>query len=89
MILTIVEHRETSDVVTAHEIGTFVFCAEQWRLEYGLGLHPSNQAALKSGSQHHSRKATAERYASRLLLVGQRVVIAALIALFLLWVLSR
>jgi hypothetical protein len=83
------EQGEASDVVTAHEIGTFVFCAEQWRLEYGLGIRPTNQAALKSGEKHHARKATAERSATRLLWIGQRVVIAALIALFLLWVLSR
>jgi hypothetical protein len=83
------EPGEASDVVTAHEIGTFVFCAEQWRLEYGLGIQPRNQAALKSGEIHHARKATAERSATRLLWIGQRVAIAALIALVLLRVLSR
>lgn len=82
-------YEDSSDVVTAHEIGAFVFCAEQWRLEYGLGLEPANRAELKSGSRHHARKATAERTAGRLLWVGQRVVVAAWIALFVLWILSR
>jgi hypothetical protein len=81
--------REAPDVVTAHEVGTFVFCAEQWRLEYGLGIQPTNQTALRYGENHHARKATAERSATRLLWIGQRVVLAALIALFLLWLLSR
>jgi hypothetical protein len=78
-----------SDVVTAHEIATFVFCPEQWRLEYGLGLEPVNRAALEAGSLHHARKATAERSAGRLVWVGQRVILAALLVLLVLWILGR
>lgn len=82
-------HEDSPDVVTAHEIGTFVFCPEQWRLEYGLGLEPGNQAALRSGNQHHARKQTAEQTAGRLLQIGRKVIAAALILLFVLWILGR
>jgi hypothetical protein len=75
--------------VTAHEIGAFVFCPEQWRLEYGLGLEPANRAALASGTLHHDRNAAAERSASRLIAVGRNVILAALLALFVLWILGR
>lgn len=85
----LMQHEDPEDIVTAHEIGTFVFCPEQWRLEYGLGLEPANQAALRSGSRHHARKATAERAAGRLLRLGRGVVAAALILLFVLWILGR
>ncbi|RUL89463.1 hypothetical protein [Tautonia sociabilis] len=82
-------HDDSLDVVSAHEIGTFVFCPEQWRLEYGLGLEPGNQTALRSGSRHHERKQTAERTAGRLLQIGQKVIAAGLILLFVLWILGR
>lgn len=78
-----------TDVVTAHEIGTFVFCPEQWRLEYGLGLRPANRTSLAAGDRHHARKATAERSAGRLLQVGQRLILAALLTFFVLWILGR
>lgn len=83
------DYGNPADVVKAHEIGTFVFCSEQWRLEYGLGLEPGNQSALSSGNRHHARKATAERTAGRLLEFGGKIVVAALILLFVLWILGR
>ncbi len=78
-----------ADVVTAHEIATFVYCPEQWRLEYGLGLEPGNQASLRAGTLHHERKASAERRASKLLSIGGKIVTAALILLFVRWILDR
>ncbi len=82
-------HDHSLDVVTAHEIGTFAFCPEQWRLEYGLGLEPENRPALRSGHAHHARKRTAERAAGHLLRIGQTVILVALIALLVLWILGR
>jgi hypothetical protein len=79
----------TPVVVTAHEIGTFVFCPEQWRLEYGLGLEPSNQAAIKSGSRHHARNEAIVGAAGKLLWTGQNAISAALILLFVLWIIGR
>jgi len=52
-----------ADLVTAAEIGAFVFCKEAWRLQYGLGLEPGNRAAVDAGTQHHARRAVAERIA--------------------------
>ena len=43
------------DLITAAEISCFAYCAEQWRLEYGLGLLPANRAAMDAGTQHHDR----------------------------------
>lgn len=79
----------SADVVTAHEVGVFVFCSEQWRLEYGLGMEPENQAAQEAGARHHARKATAERTAGRMLWIGRNVLLGGLILLFILWILSR
>jgi len=83
------DYGNPADVVTAHEIATFVYCSEQWRLEYGLGLEPENQAELRAGSRHHARKATAERTAGRMLGIGRDAVLAGLILLFVLWILGR
>lgn len=80
---------DAPDVVTAHEIGTFVFCPEQWRLEYGLGLAPGNQAHIKSGNRHHARNQAIEDAAGKLLWAGQKAIAAALILLFVLWIIAR
>ena len=53
-----------SDLVSAAEIGCWVYCLEQWRLQYGLGLPPENRKALAAGDRHHARKAMAERIAA-------------------------
>jgi hypothetical protein len=79
----------SSDVVTAHEIGTFVYCPEQWRLENGLGLRPVNRTALASGNRHHARKARAERSAGHIFRVGQCLILAGLFALLVFWMLRR
>jgi hypothetical protein len=59
-----------ADLITAAEIACFVYCPEQWRLQYGLGLDPANRAALDAGDRHHSRKAFAERIAGGSIGVG-------------------
>jgi hypothetical protein len=76
------------DLVSA-EIGDFVFCPEAWRLEYGMGLEPENRKSLAAGRRHHARKAVAERLAGGAVGLGWRLVVLAVLALLLWWVLSR
>jgi hypothetical protein len=53
------------EVVTATEIAAFVYCQEQWRLQYGLGLSSESRIALDAGRRHHETMVAAERVASR------------------------
>jgi hypothetical protein len=81
--------KRASDLITAEEIACFVYCSEQWRLQYGLGLAPCNQDVLKAGVRHHARKAVAERLAAGSMMLGRILVIGALLVLALWWLLSR
>ena len=75
-----------SEMVTATEIASWVYCPEQWRLEYGLGLEPENRAALAAGTRHHARKAVAERIAGGSITLGRFLaVLAAVVLLLLIW----
>jgi hypothetical protein len=76
------------EMVTATELASFVFCAEAWRLEHGLGLKPGNRAELKAGARHHGRKAVAEHVAGGAIGLGRVLAVLAVIGL-LLWVLTR
>jgi hypothetical protein len=76
-------------LVTASEIASYVYCAEQWRLEHGLGLPAENRAALAAGTRHHEKNAAAERVAGGWLAIGRLLVLAALVILLLLLVFSR
>ncbi len=71
-------------MVSASEIAAFAYCPESWRLQYGLGLEPGNRAALDAGTQHHARKAVAERVAGGAITVGRFLALLAAVALFLL-----
>ena len=51
------------DLVTASEIASFVYCAEQRRLQSGLRMDPANRTSLDGGTRDHERKAVAERAA--------------------------
>jgi hypothetical protein len=74
------------DVISAAEIGDFVYCEESWRLRYGLGLEPGNREALEAGDRHHGRKAAAERVAGGAIGLGRFLaVLAAVVLLLLLW----
>jgi hypothetical protein len=73
-----------ADLVTAAEIGDFVFCKEAWRLRHGLGLEPGNRAALDAGDRHHAGKAVAERVAGGAIAVGRLVGVVAVVVLLLL-----
>jgi hypothetical protein len=81
--------RDKPELVTATEVAGFVYCAEQWRLEHGLGLEPENRAARDAGNRHHARKAVAERVAGGAIGLGRVLVVLAALGLFLWWVLTR
>jgi hypothetical protein len=73
-------------LVTASEIAAYVYCPEQWRLEYGLGLEPENRETLAAGDRHHARKAVAEQVAGGSITLGRILaVLAAVVLLLLLW----
>ncbi len=78
-----------SDLITASEIAGYAFCAEAWRLEYGLGLPAENRAARDAGTRHHARKATAERIAGGVLGLARVLIVLAVVALLLFLVFSR
>jgi len=82
-------HGGGPELVTASEIAAFVYCPEAWRLEHGLGLGAENREAMEAGERHHGRKAAAERMAGGFIGVGRLVAVLAVLALLLLWVLSR
>lgn len=82
--------RQNSDeFVSAAEIACFAYCPEQWRLQYGLGLEPANQASRVAGDRHHARKALAERIAGAAIVLGRVLVLLACLVLLLWLVVSR
>jgi len=66
-------------MVTASEIAAFVYCPEAWRLEHRLGLEAGNRAAM----------AAAELVAGGFIGIGRLVAVLAVLALLVLWVISR
>ena len=74
-------HRAShSDVVSASEVASWVYCPEQWRLQYGLGHESENVALLKRGERFHASTAAVERSSGRILrLAGILIVVAALL----------
>jgi hypothetical protein len=77
------------DLVTAAEIACWVYCPEQWRLEYGQGLAAGNTAARDAGDRHHAGKAAAEQIAGGSISLGRVLVVITLVALALLWLAWR
>src|SRR5438045_3244462 len=78
-----------TEMVTASEIASFVYCPEAWRLEHGLGLEPGNRATRAAGDRHHERKAVAERVAGGAVGLGRVLVVLAVLGLLLWWVVTR
>jgi hypothetical protein len=66
--------------VTASEIADFVFCPEAWRLAQ-TGHQAANQAVQRAGTEHHTEKATAERFAGGSIALGRVLIVIALPAL--------
>jgi hypothetical protein len=80
--------RNGPEPISATEIACWAYCQEQWRLEHGLGLLLANQAALDHGTRHHARTTMAERFAGKLIVIGQVLMLLAVVALVL-WGLLR
>jgi hypothetical protein len=76
------------DTVAASEIADFVYCPEAWRLAR-LGHGAMNQRERDAGALHHARKAVAEQIAGASIAFGRILIVLALIALALLWAVSR
>jgi hypothetical protein len=71
-----------SDVVSATEIASYVYCPEQWRFQHGLGNSSTNTALLARGAALHRKTAAVEVRSRRALRLGfVLVVLAALLAL--------
>ncbi len=68
-----------SEMVTAHEIGCFVYCPEQWRLQYGLGLAPQNQKSLAGGRRFHTHTSWADMIAIWAIHLGMCLLAVALL----------
>jgi hypothetical protein len=80
-------HSSRSDVVSASEIASWVYCPEQWRLHSGLGHESENVASLARGERFHEATAAVERSSRRILrLAGILIVVAALLLVVLLLV---
>jgi hypothetical protein len=76
-----------SEVVSASEIASWVYCPEQWRLHYGLGHEPENVASIDRGERFHESTAAVERSSKRTLrLAGILIVVAALLLVVVLLV---
>jgi hypothetical protein len=79
--------RPNSEVVSASEIASWVYCPEQWRLQYGLGHKSENVASIDRGERFHESTAAVERSSRRILrLAGILIVVAALLLVVLLLV---
>jgi hypothetical protein len=81
------EHR--SGIVSASEIASFVYCAEQWRLQHGLANESEDVAAIDRGEAFHAETARLEvgtRKASRL---GLLLVVLAAVLLLLGFLVGR
>jgi hypothetical protein len=45
------------DLVSASEIASYVYCPEQWRLQFGKGHGSENVEALARGARFHRKRA--------------------------------
>jgi hypothetical protein len=81
-------HRAShSDVVSASEIASWIYCPEQWRLHYGLSHESENVASLDRGERFHESTAALERSSRRILrLAGTLIIVAALLLVVVLLV---
>ena len=76
------------ETVTASEIAEFVFCPEAWRLAQ-IGAPSANQPVRQAGTAYHGKQATAERIAGGAIALGRILIAVALLALAVLWAMSR
>jgi CRISPR/Cas system-associated exonuclease Cas4 (RecB family) len=76
------------ETVTASEIAEYVYCPEAWRLS-ATGAPSANRPERDAGTIHHARKAAAEVTAGRSIAIGRILILIALLALAMLWAISR
>ena len=76
------------ETVTASEIADYVYCPESWRLS-ATGAPSANRHERDAGIIHHTRKAEAEVTAGRSIAIGRVLILVALMALAILWVIAR
>jgi hypothetical protein len=68
------------DVVSASEIGSWVFCPEAWRLQ-ALGHESGNVAALEAGERRHEETAAFEVQSGAALTLGRWLIAAVVLLL--------
>ena len=76
------------ETVTASEIADYLYCPEAWRLS-ATDAPSANQPGRDAGTIHHARKAAAEVTAGRSIAIGRVLIVVALLALAILWAISR
>jgi hypothetical protein len=72
--------KNRSDVVSASEIASFVYCPEQWRLQCALGNEPQNRESLARGESFHRSTARFDVWTRRLARLGALLILLALLA---------
>ncbi len=75
---------ERDDWISATEVASFVYCAEAWRLEHGLGLGANNERARARGERTHERWQRTEKRSAWLI----RAAAICLAVALLLWILQ-
>ena len=73
-------------MLTASEVGEYVFCAKAWKLKR-QGIQPRS-SRLKEGTAHHVSHQTGVYWSRRLRAWG-RLLIALLITGLIVWLLAR
>jgi hypothetical protein len=68
-----------SDVVSASEIASFIYCPEQWRLQCALGNRPEDVESLARGESFHRATARVDVWSRRLLRLGTILLVLALL----------
>ena len=76
--------RDEAPVISASEVGRYVYCARAWWLQRVIGRVPGNQAALRAGGLRHEEHGHAARGAQQQMLWFRRLLaFVALLAIVL------
>ncbi len=74
--------------VSASEIASYVYCPEQWRLQYGQGHQIENAESVAKGKRFHREKIVAVRAADKRRSTGCLVVLLSALFVLLLVITS-